>query len=147
MIPHPEGLSVIGKGKAGRSDKILRGEPGLWEVGPFKMELLLPVRVELAVKELQAHLCRAQVVRFDPESDIFALCKAVVPFLQLAFEHVAVLLPDPVVLVAPDGDVNAFGEVLHIGPLVDESELHMDGRIKVIQEITISLKDLCLMKI
>ena len=133
------------------------------------MELLLPVRVELAVKELQAlqpvqrpglgsqglevrqhvrldplqaHLCRAQVVRFDPEGDIFALCKAVVPFLQLAFEHVAVLLPDPVVLIAPDGDVNAFGEVLHIGPLVDEGELHMDGRIKVIQEITISLKDL-----
>ena len=54
MVGHPEGLSVIREGQAGGRNKIFCGQPGFREVRPGKMKLFLPVRVELAVKELQA---------------------------------------------------------------------------------------------
>ena len=39
-------------------------------------------------------------------------------------------------------DRNAFGKVLHIGPLVDKGELDADRRIKVIEKITVILENL-----
>ena len=64
--------------------------------------------------------------------------------MELAFEHIAVFSADSVVLITPKRNINAFGKVLHVGSLVNEGKLHMDRGVKVIEKITISLKNLCL---
>ena len=91
---------------------------------------------------LQPHFGGTQVVRLNAKSDILAFGKAVVAFFELVFKHLCVLTPDVVILVPLGRDRNAFGKVLHIGPLVDKGELDADGRIKVIEKITVILENL-----
>ncbi len=54
MVGHPEGLSVIRERQAGGAIKSFGGKTGFRQIRPLEMKLFLPVRVELAVKELQA---------------------------------------------------------------------------------------------
>ena len=91
---------------------------------------------------LQAHFRGTQVVRLNAKGDILAFGKAVVAFFELVFNHLRVLTPDVVILVPLGRDRNAFGKVLHIGPLVDKGELDADGGIKVIEKITVILENL-----
>lgn len=135
------------------------------------MKFLLPVRVKLAVQKFQTlqtieryrlnpqrfevcqnirlntfqtHFRCTQVIGLDSKGDVFSFGKAIVSFLELAFEHIAVFSADSVVLITPKRNINAFGKVLHVGSLVNEGKLHMDRGVKVIEKITISLKNLCL---
>ena len=90
----------------------------------------------------QPELCRAKIVRLDPDGDVLSLYKAVVALLELAFQHVSVFAADVVVLIAPGGDIDALFKVLHIGPLVDKGKLHMDRGIKIIQKVAVAFKNL-----
>lgn len=88
------------------------------------------------------HLCRAQVICLDPERDILSFRKTVVSFLELSFQHLTVFPADPVVCIPFFRDLNIPGEILHIGSLVNKGQLHMDRSVKIVEEITVSLKDL-----
>ena len=60
----------------------------------------------------------------------------------MVFKHLRIFAPDVVVLVPLRRDRNAFGKVLHIGPLIDKGELDADRGIKVIEKITVILENL-----
>ena len=62
--------------------------------------------------------------------------------MELTFQHIPILPADSVIFVATDGDVNTAGEILHVGPLVDKGKLHTDRSVKIIEEITVALKNL-----
>ena len=71
--------------------------------------------------------------------------------MKLPFEHIPVFFADSVIFVTADRNINTAGEILHIGPLVDKGELHMDRSVKIIEEIAVTLKNLrfiiCLCKL
>ena len=107
---------------------------------------LYPQRFEVGdhvrFNAFQPHFGIAQIIGLHTEGDVLALAKAVVAFLHLSPEHIAVLAADLVVFVPTGGNVDTLGEVLHVGLLIDKGKLHMDGRIKVIEEIAVAFKDL-----
>ena len=104
--------------------------------------VIIPVQAQyLPAKGLEQLLQTVAKVRrqLNPRLKIDGIA-----FFELAFEHFRVLAPDVVIFIALGRDRNAFGKILHVGPLVDKGELDADGGIKVIEKITVILKDLCL---
>ena len=165
VLPSFEKVKLVG------AIKSFVERPVLARFAPGELQFLLPAGVELAVQKLQPfqpiernrldaqplkvvqhirlhalqpHFRGTQIVRLNAKGDVLPLGKAVIAFFELAFEHFCVLAPDVVIFIALGRDRNAFGKILHVGPLVDKGELDADGGIKVIEKITVILKDLCL---
>ena len=163
-MEHP----AILEGEAVRGDEVLAGQAGFIDGIPGKTELLIIRRVEhlmedgqpliaaqrvrpypqglevsqhIRLNAFQSGLGLLQTVRLHAKRDVLGLGQAVVPLGELAFQHIRVFLPDAVEGVLLVGDVNGLALFLHIGGLVEERELDLDGGIKIIEEIAPILKD------
>ena len=167
FFPHLELLSGT-EGKGTGSDEVFGREAGGSQPFPLKAERDLLIHVEdsvelgqpgLAVQRLggypqplevveniclnpfQPGLGRPQAVRLDAERQVLGFNQAVVAFCQLVLEHLAVLRPDGVEVIALHGNLDAAGEGLPGGHQIEKRQLKVDRAVKIIEEITPALED------
>lgn len=159
---------AILEGEAVRGDEVLAGQPGFPDGVPGKAELLsargvehlvedgqpliavervrpdaqhLEISQDIRLHPFQPGLGRFQALRLHAEGDVLGLGQAIVAFGKLIFEHIRVFLPDTVVGVNLLRDANGPLVFLHVGALVEEGELDVDGAVKVVEEVTVILKN------
>ena len=167
LFPHgklPPGLELKGAG----GDEVFGGKAGGGQPLPVEAEGLMLVHIENVVHDLQIlravqrnggntqaleivdkvdldplqpGLCQLHVLRLNAEGQILGLGKTVFALCHLTPEHGGVFLPDAVVLVPVEGNVDLLGDVFLRCGEVDKGELELDGGIEVIEEITPAVKD------
>ena len=82
-----------------------------------------------------------QRVSLNTEGDVLALEQAVVALGELRLQHIRILSSDVVEVIILRRNVDLLLELIDAGSLVDEGELHEDGAVEVVEEVTPILKD------
>ena len=163
-LEHP----AILEGEAVRGDEVLAGQPGFPDGVPGEAELLpargvehlvqdrqpliaaervrpdaqhLEISQDIRLHPLQPGLGRFQALRLHAEGDVLGLGQAVVALGELISEHIRVFLPDAVVGVDLLRDANGPLVFLHVGALIEEGELDVDGAVKIVEKVTVILKN------
>ena len=95
----------------------------------------------ICLNSVEFRLGGTQRVSLNTEGDVLALEQAVVTFGELRLQHIRILSSDVVEVIILRRNVDLLLELIDAGSLVDEGELHEDGAVEVVEEVTPILKD------
>ena len=85
-----------------------------------------------------------EAVRVDTEGQVLGLDKAIVTFCQLVLQHGHVLHPDTVKIIPLERNVDGVGKGFLGGCEVQKGHLKLNGAVEVVEEVTPTLEDCCL---
>ena len=96
---------------------------------------------DVCLHPVELGLGGTQRVSLNAEGDVLALDEAVIAFCELGLQHIRILGADVIESIVLFGDADRLLELIDVHPLIDEGELHENGAVEVVEEVTPVFKD------
>ena len=104
----------------------------------------LEVIDDVGLNTFQSRLCRLQAVCINAECEVFGLHQTIIASGKLVLQHLSIFVTNTVEFITLRRNRNTLSKGLLRSGQIHKGKLELDRAVKVVQEVTPTIKDLLL---